>query len=231
MSIALLVITDGRTEYLGKCIESANKRLRGPISEMWLYDDTGDEGHREYLARRFPDFRHINAGPRQGFAGAIAYAWDTLSRLSEADHVFHLEGDFTFNRDVDLVAMRETLDMHPNLAHMALRRQAWAPAEIEAGGVVELHPDAYTDVFVDVHQRAWLEHRLFWTTNPSLIRMSLVQRGWPVVPESERRFTEYLLREGTSESHGHELKFGYWGRREDAPWVHHLGDERVGHGY
>lgn len=231
MSIALLVITDGRSENLARTVKSAMKNLRGPITEMWMYDDTGDAQYRRALAEVYPEFRHMNAGPRQGFAGAIHFAWNALANLSEADYVFHLEGDFTFNREVDLTAMRQTLEDHPELVHMALRRQAWAPAEIEAGGVVELHPDAYTDVFVDVLGRAWLEHRLFYTTNPSLIHMDLIRRGWPTVPQSERRFTEYLLREGSPWALGDEIRFGYWGRRDDEPWVHHIGTERVGHGY
>jgi hypothetical protein len=196
-----------------------------------MYDDTGDTQYREALAQTYPEFTHINAGPRQGFGGAIANAWSQVYRFSHADHVFHLEGDFTFNRDVDLGAMRQTLVDHPDLAHMALRRQAWAPEEIAAGGVVEMHPDAYTDVFVDVLDRSWLEHRLFFTTNPSLIRMSLIRRGWPDVPQSERRFTEYLLREGTPEVPGEQVRFGYWGSRTDEPWVHHIGTERIGKGY
>lgn len=231
MSIALLVITDGRSACLAQTIESAKKRLRGPITEFVMYDDTGDSQHRRMLARTYPEFAHINAGPRQGFGGAIAHAWQYLADWSEADYVFHLEGDFTFNREVDLLALAATLEAHPELAHMALRRQAWAPVEIAAGGVVEMHPDAYTDVFVDVHQRAWLEHRLFWTTNPSLIHMDLIRRGWPDVPQSERQFTEYLLREGSPWVPGDEVRFGYWGRREDGPWVHHIGDERAGRGY
>lgn len=231
MSIALLIITDGRSANLAQCVESAKENLHGPISEMWMYDDTGDAQYRQALAYAYPEFTHINAGPRQGFGGAIAAAWGVVAAKTGADYLFHLEGDFTFNREVDLYDIKETLQDHPELVHMALRRQAWASAEIEAGGVVEMHPDAYTDVFVDVHGWAWLEHRLFFTTNPSLMGMDLVGRGWPNVPSSEREFTEYLLRVGSPWALGDEVRFGYWGRREDAPWVHHIGTERVGHGY
>jgi hypothetical protein len=206
------------------------KHLRGPITEMFMYDDTGDARYREALLNVYPEFTHINAGPRQGFGGAVANAWSQVYQLSDAGHVFHLEGDFRFDRDVDLDAIRQTLDDQPHLAHMALRRQAWAPAEVAAGGVVEMHPEAYADSADDAGNR-WLEHELFFTTNPSLIRMNLIRRGWPDVPQSERRFTEYLLREGTPEVPGGQVRFGYWGSRDDGPWIHHIGTERIGKGY
>ena len=229
MSIALLVITDGRLDYLRRTIDSAQRHLRGPISEMWMYDDSGDPAHRAVLRQEFPDFIHFDHGPRQGFAGAVNHAWKIVSWMTEADHLFHLEGDFTFNRDIDLVAMREVLWDNPRLAQMALRRQAWGAVEAAAGGVVEMHPEQYTDM--SDGQRNWLEHRLFYTTNPSLVSMQLVQCGWPIMPKSEAAFTAHLLNRGTPQVSGDQVRFGYWGRRTDAPWVHHIGDERHGSGY
>lgn len=229
MSVALLVITDGRSAYLAECVASARKHLCGPITETWMYDDTGDAQYREVLAQTYPEFTHINAGPRQGFGGAIRYAWETLARLSAADHVFHVEQDFTFNRDVDLAAMAEALDDQPHLAQIALRRQPWNDAERAAGGIVEQHPASYVDSGDGAHE--WLEHRLFYTTNPSLIRRSLIARGWPDVPRSEGEYSQYLLRTGTPEATPEEVRFAYWGRRGDGPWVEHIGHQRTGTGY
>jgi len=227
--IALLVMTDGRRDCLDRTITSALRRLRGPITETYMHDDTGDEAYRAELAVAYSEFTQVGSGPRRGFGGAVAHAWARVAELTEADHLFHLEADFTFNRDVDLVAMREVLWDNPHLAHMALRRQPWAPAEHAAGGVVEMHPEQYADM--SDGQRHWLEHRLFYTTNPSLVPMSLVRRGWPDIPQSESRFTAHLLYRGTPYASGDQVRFGYWGHRDDAPWVHHIGESRVGHGY
>lgn len=229
MSIALLVVTDGRTDYLAQCVHSLCKRLRGPVGERFMYDDTGDVAYRLELAERYPEFTHINAGPRQGFGGAIANAWSQVYQLSEAEHVFHVEQDFTFNRDIDLTAMAGVLDDQPHLAQVALRRQPWNDAERAAGGIVEQHPASYVDCGDGTHQ--WLEHRLFYTTNPSLIRRSLIARGWPDVPRSEGEYSHYLLRTGTPEATPEEVRFAYWGRREDGPWVEHIGHQRTGTGY
>jgi hypothetical protein len=230
VSIAVLVITDGRDEYLHRTVESARGHLAGPITEWWMYDDTGDDIYRDVLARHYPTFRHVNAGPRQGFGGAIRAAWDTLDARSSARYVLHLEQDFTFRQPVDLAVMAEVLDAQPHIVQMALRRQAWNEAERAAGGVVELNPDAFHERRDD-QGRAWLEHRLWWTTNPSLYRRSLCATGWPPVRYSEGVFGLRLLDQGSPEAGPDEIRFGYWGDRASGEWVEHIGHSRAGEGY
>lgn len=230
MSIALLMITDGRDDYLARCVASANANLRGAIAERWMFDDTGDDKYRAVLADRFPQFRHINGGPRRGFGGAIRSAWAYLARHSDADFVFHLEADFVFRHLVDLNAMVAVLTERPHLAQMALRRQPWNADETAAGGVVDRNPRAYVER-CDEAGRMWLEHRLFLTTNPSLYRRSLLNTGWPDCPQSEGVFTHRLLTHGLPGVHADRVAFGYWGARDSGVWVEHIGHQRVGVGY
>ena len=66
MTVALLVMTDGRYGYLGPCVASAAEHLRGgPITEWWMHDDTGDPAQRRALAAHLPHFEQIGAGPRR----------------------------------------------------------------------------------------------------------------------------------------------------------------------
>ena len=130
---------------------------------------------------------------------------------------------------VDLDIVHAFSRINQNLLD-SLRRQAWNAAETAAGGVVELAPES----FVDRHEGewSWLEHRLFWTTNPSLFRRDLLAGGWAEDPVSEGRYTHRLLGEGlpwgvTSA----DVRFGYWGSRRSTPAVTHTGLERVGYGY
>lgn len=219
--IAVLVITDGRP-YLAETIESARANLVGPVTRWIMYDDTGDSDHRAQLAETFPAFEHINAGPRQGFGGAIRASWRHLATLDEP-FVFHLEQDFTFNQPVPLSGMAQVLDNNPHLVQLALRRQPWNDEEIAAGGIVEQHPEDFTEV-ADDFGRVWLEHRRFFTTNPSLYRRDLVRRPWPRGSQSEGRFTHMLLASP-------KVRFGYWGAMDSGEWVTHTGHERVGVGY
>lgn len=223
MTIALLVMTDGRRECIERTVPSALSELVGPISEIWIHDDSGDPEYRRWLARFGGNVIGPPAG-RSGFGGAIRSAWAHLREHSSARFVFHLEDDFVFRRRVDLVDMMSVLLAHPELVQLALRRQPWNEAEAAAGGIVEQHPDAYADR-IDDHGREWLEHRLFFTTNPSLYRMALVlDEEWPDGPQSEGRFSHELLTDD-------RIRFGFYGARDSGEWVEHIGHQRAGTGY
>lgn len=221
--IAALIITDGREEYLHECVLSTLANLDGPVSEWWMYDDTGDPAHRQHLADTYPWFTHIDGGDRQGFGGAIRAAWAHLREHSKARFVFHVEQDFTFNRPVPLSDMALVLEANPHLVQLALRRQPWNDTERAAGGLVESRADEYTERTHGPH--SWLEHRLFFTTNPSLYRRDLiVKHDWPKADQSEGRFSIELAKSP-------KVRFGFWGPRESGEWVHHIGHDRVGTGY
>lgn len=223
--IATLVVTDGRDKLLQQTIASFTEQVHGEIIERWIYDDSGDRRTREWIADTFPDWTLINhpTGQRQGFSGAIRTAWAALRNESIADWIFHLEQDFTFNGSVDLGDFQNVLDKRPNLAQMALLRQAWNADEIAAGGVIQQRPEEYV-THMDRDGHIWLEHDLFFTTNPSLYRRSLIEMfDWPEGDRSEGRFGIQLRDAG--------YRFAFWGARDDAPRVHHIGEIRLGKGY
>ena len=167
MTVCLLVIHDGRHDYLERTIESANEHLPMDVFDQVL---TVDDSTHEL-----------------GFAGAVQAGWQQV----ETDWVFHLEGDFTFNEPVFLDRMIRLLKDRPYLAQVALKRQPWNPEEKAAGGIVELHPEDFierSDGLVN-----WTEHRRFFTTNPSVYSSRLCRIGWPQEPQSEGVFTHKLL--------------------------------------
>lgn len=221
--ITLVCFTDGRDHIYGT-IPSALAHLQGPIGRRLIYDDSGDARNRARLADAFPTFTiaHHPEG-RQGFGGAIRFMWSYLVAEDANPYVFHLEDDFLFNCDVDLAAMIAALELYPDLAQIALRRQPWNQEERDAGGVVELHPDSYYEQRVGDD---WLlMHNQFFTTNPCLYRRSLCRLGWPADPHSEGRFGAILR------SQLMPMCSAFWGPRSDDPWVEHIGRERVGTGY
>lgn len=231
ISVALLVMTDGRDEVLDQAVASALETLGDQVAELWMHDDTDHPGRRRQLERRYPRFRHIGARRRMGFGGAIGNAWTLLDGYGQTDHVFHLEDDFLFRHPVDLASMAAVLAERPYLAQLALRRQPWNAAEAAAGGIVEQHPDDYVDVR-DGAGRAWLEHRRFFTTNPCLYRRELCSVGWPSGRESEGHFGLGLLASGLPWGvSGDAVRFGFWGARDSGEWVEHIGHQRVGTGY
>lgn len=238
MTIDVLMITDGRQACFAETLRSAQANLHGYIDRWWVYCDTDDGDYIAYLDEfvRSDDgvdevFWHPRG--RQGFGGAIRYAWGKILADSAATHLFHLEDDFTFNRPVNLDHLAVVLDTYPEIVQMALRRQPWNDAELAAGGVVELHPTAFTDTAAElmlpdggIEHFDWLEHRLFWTTNPALIRTEFIaENPWPDSRHSEGIFTRRVL------DRNPDARFGYWGARDSGEWVHHIGADRIGTGY
>lgn len=221
----LMVLTDGRRDCIGRTLGSFREYVGGlPVTRTVIHDDSGDPDYQAWLRLMFPSFTLVCGPKRLGFAGAMRRAWDT-ALASGQRFTFWLEDDFKLRRTVDLGAMARVLDRQPELLQMALRRQAWFEPELAAGGVIERNPDAFLPAHTRVRGRKveWLEHREFWTMNPCLIpRRTLAAHEWPAGRHSELQFTRRALRNGAV--------CGYWGRRDDEPWVEHFG-ERVGSGY
>lgn len=196
MTVALLVICDGRDDYHDRALHSAKLNLPA-FDQTVVIDD---------------------ASHQLGFAGAIQAGWEQI----DTDHVFHLEADFTFNQPVPVDQMIAVLHAHPRLAQLVLKRQPWNDTEKAAGGIVEQHPDDYTEK--TWCGQTWTEHRRFWSTNPGVYSSRFCRVGWPQEPESEGVFTHIVLRDP-------HLRFGFWGAKFARPLVHHLGEIRTGVGY
>lgn len=231
--IAVTVMTDGRDDLLEQTVESLMANVTGPITRLTIFDDTGDWDHHAMLLNRYgPDGFQIiwhPTGQRAGFGGAIRAARSWLDEHTNEPWQFVSEDDFRFERKVDLAAMIDVMEERPYLTQMALVRQAWNQQEIDAGGLLEANPSAYSQHTDGVNW--WLQHRLYWTTNPSLFRRSLLSLGWPEGEQSEGRFHLQLMQDGTPERAGRDLWSGYWGKRDEGRWITHLGNERVGTGY
>lgn len=226
-----MVFTNGRST-IHETIASAEANLSGPISERWIHDDSGDPRNHEILANRYPEYTLIAPERNLGFGGAIRNAWAHLREHSSAEFIWHQEDDFTYNRPVDLYELMHVLNARPHLVNLALRRQPVNEYEAAAGGVIECWPDAYVDMSMNAAMETgarelhWLEHTLFFTTNPGLYRRQLIWwLDWPAGVGSEGQFTRDVLTESN------RAKFGYYGARASGEAVHHIGDTRTGTGY
>lgn len=220
--IALLVFTDGRDDLLRQTLTSfsIHTEQHDMITHRILVDDSGLPSDRlEDIKNRFD--LYVQPETKAGFCGVIQKAWSLVP--PNVDFIFHLEDDFLFNRSVDLLELVETLQDNPYLAQIVLKRQAWSTEEKKAGGVVEMWPSQYTQK--NYKDRYWLEHRLFWSTNPSLYWADFCREGWPDGPRCEEAFTNKLITRNPT------LKFAFWGEKKDAPWVEHVGWVRAGENY
>jgi hypothetical protein len=172
VSTCLLLIDDGREDYLDRCLDSASTCLP-PMDACVMVSDPDHE---------------------LGFAGAIQAGWDACLRAG-CEFVFHLESDFVFTQPVPLSRMK-ALGRFTGLAQVALKRQPWNEQEKAAGGIVETSPDDFTERTFD--WGTYTQHRRCFTTNPCLYRTNLCHYGWPQVSESEGVFSHFLLERGFS---------------------------------
>lgn len=222
--VVLLVMTDGR-RHVEETLPRALSMLHGAhIASIVIHDDSGDPEYRGWLqgATEGLGAIYVFTPQRLGFSGSYAHAWSYLAATSGPEWVFLLEDDFLFKKPVDLAAMMSVMSDYPYLAQLVLKRQPWNPEEKSAGGIVESHPEDFTEQTND--RWVWTGHRSFFSTNPCLFRRSLCLGGWPDCPDSEGIFTHRLLRDP-------EIRFAFWGGKFDPPLVEHIGSERVGCGY
>ena len=170
-TVALLVIDDGREDYLSRSLSSLQENLPTP-DHFILVDDSAHE---------------------LGFGGAIQEGWRRVLN-TDAQWVFHAESDFTYTVPVPLARMIDVLEAFPFLAQVALKRQAVNTEERLAGGIVECHPSDFTEKRWGDY--LWTEHRRYFTTNPSVYSTNICKRGWPQVKHSEGTLTHQLLADG-----------------------------------
>lgn len=204
MSVALVVVGDGRYEYLECCLESIRRHAIYPFTFYRIVDDSGT-GDRVAPP---PGWDLVAHPERRGLAGAVQSAWAGLP--ADVEYVLHVEEDFLLTAPLDIDGMAATLKEHGRLAQLVLKRQPWSPEEQAAGGIMEMTPWEY------VQRDGWVEHSRIFSLNPCLIPRAVIDLGWPDGNEAE--MTSRLIADGWS--------FGFWGRRDDQPRCIHIGARR-----
>jgi hypothetical protein len=218
VTIALVVIGDGRRSYLEQSIPSLKYLWNGDITDRILVDDSGDADYHRHLHDTYPDFALFAHPERRGMAAAVATAHEAFLRTGASRAWIH-EEDFVLDAPVDLAAMDALLTSQVHLAELALKRDPVMSnaQEAAAGGFMETTPDAYVEH--EVAEGWYTETALTVTFNPALWPRRVIQ----CIRENpgdgvEKGVTAALLAEG--------YRFAWWGRRADPPRVRHVGDVR-----
>jgi len=216
--VTLLVMTNGRKDYLLQELSTLHL-LRGPFSRMLIHDDSGDVEYGKWLVSL--GYEVFQTKQPSGFTKAMISAWEQLKK-DDNEWVFHLEDDFIFTSVIPVDDMIKIMNEHDDLAQLALLRQPLGGRELQKGGIIQSHPERYTDC--SDGQLHWVEHQVNFTCNPTLYRKRLIHGfPWPVVKDSERSYGPMLYAAG--------LKCAYFGTSLDAPRVQHIGEIRVGFGH
>lgn len=220
MKILLGIIDNKRPEYLSKTISSLEDNIDFEFVGKILVDDSGDGLYSQYLLDLYgQNYSIISHQQNRGLSGSIRTLW-SIARDIDVDYIFHLEGDFTFNEKIDIYNLHKIFGLEPHLAQIALKRQPVNHEEARYGGFMNMDPSAYYDRFYPEINYHWVEHRKFFTLNPSLYPKWVIDLGWEI-GWGEKEFTDRLLADSL-------VKCGFYGKREDGPRVHHIGDSRSG---
>lgn len=210
---ALVVITDGRTDYTRQC--AATLPNLGQFDLRVVVDDSGDTRHRAEAAALFDADDVFATGPTpMGGAASVRTAWAWIRNRPEIEWVFHLEDDFTIPSRVDVDRMVRILDENPRVANMVLRRQPWGE---EGPGGYLVPRNAGHMLHASFEQRdGWIEHRKGFWLNPCLYHSDVARfHDWPEHAD-EGQFSERL----------NDRTFGVYGWRSDEPRCIHIGEQR-----
>lgn len=225
MTYALLVIGNGRLDYLHKVVEAAEEHLHDADAYLMIDDSGRPEINRE-IARTYPDWETLHHSSNWGMAKAVQSGFEHV--LSTAcDYVFWLEEDMLLTARPPIHDAISVLDNHPtSLAQMCFRREPWwgSPAEMQHGdqltAIVEQADDAIT---VHWHEHVFTAHDFIFSLNPCLIPRHILEMGWPSGPigvGNETGMTNRLKKRG--------YQFGSWGTPGDGQtWARHLGEQRA----
>jgi len=211
MKVALLLITDGRDNYLTDTLTSIG-RFCGDMdwAQKIMVDDSGRDTPPPV---DLDGWTLVQNRPRQGLGPAVRAGWAALD--DDIDYVWHHEDDFLLVDTPPIAEMVEALETHsvnPRLAQVALLRQPWSDLEKLNGSIYACRPGEYRPFHNLVIQR-----HLF-TFNPSIYpRWVTEQVGVGVGLEQD--VTDQLTQDGAT-------FFAYWGGLDDAPRCWHIGVSR-----
>lgn len=210
--IVRAIVTDGRGEYLEKCLASMREFPVRPLRETVVIDDSGDPEYGDWL-RSLDIGRVWSHHHRRGLGASVESAWNAALDHNP-DFVFHVEEDFVFTKPPPLREMAEVLDARRYLASLTLQRQPWNETEAAAGSQIAATPgcEQITSVL-----GAWVEHRHIFSFNPCLIPRRTIDKVIGLGVEAE--MSAALLADPVT-------RFAYWGRMDDPPRVLHIGEMR-----
>ena len=216
-------VADERLDYLARSLASLETSVKGPVVQRVVYSDWPDEivPRVREIADRF-GFYVAGAG-HHGYVLSTQRLWRYINDRVKADYVFLAEDDFLYLKEIDLAAMVGVLSRVTRVKQIALLRAPAYQREFEGesqGAILGWDKDSFT--IQSLNGESWMEHRNFWTMNPSLFRKNIVRNPWPEKQNSERIFGDRLLKDPVA-------TVAFWGTGD--PWMQHIGETRAGGPY
>jgi GT2 family glycosyltransferase len=216
MKFCIIILTDGRNEYLSKTLESLDENVIFPsdadIFKIMVDDwpDGRDEKSIRKIAKKHKVNKLILNNENIGIDNSVQLAWSLIP--DDIDYVWHQENDFVYLEKVD-VSKLITILFNPMIVQCALVRQPWYDDEKQSGSLMNTRPQRFRQANIsgiDV-----VVHRDHFTHNPSLYKRKWIEQ---LKNYNEYFFKDHLLRKNPG------LYFSYYGKKEDHHRILHIGE-------
>ena len=220
MSTSFILRCDGRSEYIGQSIASAQDNLKASFDQCYLVDDSGDDNYAHFLETSFPAFQVVHHQSRCGM-NECARTMIKTAIASGSEFVFSTEDDFLFTTTVNVKKMARLLHCESRLGQLTLKRQPVNDVESLAGGFMEAFPERYVEHSCLTGNWTETSHVLF-SGNPSLVRVAALAHAVDVEMPSTDTY-EVPIGKAMADA-GYVCAF--YGKMGDKPRTEHLGTRR-----
>lgn len=218
MKICIIILTDGRNDYLARTLESLETNVVFPqdasiykiLVDDWPVDR--EEKVIKKLAKKYKVDKVVLNDENIGIDKTVQKAWSLIPEGT--DYIWHQENDFEYLNPVNVSEMIQVLE-NPTIVQVALVRQPWFADEKDAGSLLKTRPARFRQASVsniDV-----VIHRDHFTHNPSIYKAKWIEQ---MEGYSEYKFKDLLL------SKNGVLYFAYLGKLEDSHTILHIGERK-----
>lgn len=227
----VVILGHRKRAFLETAIQSLLDNAHG-IRDIIVVDDSGDAEHHAWLDRNIGHYSVVDPDRNMGYLAAMRVVWDTAAHavdLSNSGYALLWEEDFTLTRKVSLYEMATIMDRHQRLAQLNLQRRPVYRIE-RRFGYMESHQQRRYGLTRHERPTPWVSRMQPFTTNPGMIRRSVLDIEWPSREECD------AVAGGAEPAMSARLEaenyyFGWLGRW-NTPYTKHLGVEmKTGTGY
>lgn len=218
MKFCVIIINDGRNDYLAEALKSFKENILFPEgSEVYkiMIDDwplDRDTETLKKLAKKYKIDKVVLNEENLGVNSTVKKVWSLIP--SDVDYIWHQENDFTFLKKVNIADLMIVLES-PIIVQCAIVRQPWFDDEKLSGSLMNTRPERWRDG--NVSGIEVVLHKDHFTFNPSLYKRKWVQDIFP--------FGEYDIRNHYINKNG-ALWFAYLGKKDDQHRCLHIGERK-----
>lgn len=218
MKICIIILTDGRNDYLARTLESLESRVVFPegaeVYKIMVDDWPADRGLKtlKKLVKKYNIDKLVLNEENLGIDKTVQKAWSLVPQ--DTDYIWHQENDFEYLQKIDVSQMISVLN-NPTIVQVALVRQPWFEDEKSSGSLMKTRPHRFKQA--SVSNVDIVIHRDHFTHNPSIYKTKWIEQ---MEGYSEYKFKDHLLAKNGV------LYFSYLGKLEDGHTILHIGERK-----